>query len=1016
MSPEEAKELKPLNTAALKVLTEDDSEDAIVYINELLKTSDKASNNQNFWFPTPNDPGDPSTHTPIQSRILREIKELEEIQKLNPTNSDEEREAFLKNFKWDDTQLSADDQKNIEEILLEFNDSFARHRLDIGINHDSKINLTPKTDEPIDSQSLPCPINLKEDLTVELALMHYFGIITTLPFSKYASPIFAQRKPNGRLRLLVDLRKINNLISEDYINNNHPVSTLTDAAQHLAGKKLFCKLDCSQAYHVLQMADQKSVQLLAFNFASRTFAYLRLAQGLSRSLSSFSSFMREYLDKAIKADKCAQYVDDIGIATNTPEELKNNLREVFQCIRAAGLRLTMAKCQFGAKEVEFLGRTISPSAVAPHHKIQKYLQTLKFPRTKKGLQRYIGFVNYYRNYIPRLSAKIAPFHELIKSDKPAKIDQELISNFEAINKSLDNACGLWLKQPLPNRQYVLMTDANFKNAGYALMTEEDPEQKITSTKKTYASVAFGSKTFSPSQLKMSIYAEEFLAIYFAFMEYSHILWGSTKPIIVLTENKSVTRFFQTKIIPPSLWNAGDFVLQFHFKIAHVPGRMNTAADFLSRLDISPKEKVLLQIREDIQTTRIQVNIQSSDIHEEAQFYFLPEDDSETEEDIWERKQRARKKIYSPQEQQTDPPAATNETNSQTENLPLVCNNIQDPEQEQRRQLHSDTSFPRSLRPHQDEDPVLRNLKLRMLTEPYDTQLLNDNPRAAKYLTQEDRIIIKDGLLYRQYFGDNGKVKYLQVLLPQQLVDEFIQHHHGKYGKHPGIAKTIQQCREKYYFPGLAAKKAKHISLCRECTQTKRTPNSSITPPLIDMSQLALGPEDALQMDIVPFDDPSGGYNVVITAMDVFSRYLFAYSVTRIDTRTVTRVLIDIITRHSYLPTTIITDKVSQFVAESMQQITTALGIQLRHATTKHAQTIGILERTHASLKESLKIMTGERRTMWHQFLPMAVLNYITSYHTSLGCEPSRVFHGRVPYNVLDLKYGLKTQKSCPNQQ
>ena len=103
------------------------------------------------------------------------------------------------------------------------------------------------------------------------------------------------------------------------------------------------------------------------------------------------------------------------------------------------------------------------------------------------------------------------------------------------------------------------------------------------------------------------------------------------------DNKSVTTFFQTKKIPPSLRNACDFVLQFHFKIAHVPGRMNTAADFLSRLDISPKEKVLLQIREDIQTTPIQVNIQSSDIHEEDQCYFLPEDDSETEEDISERK-------------------------------------------------------------------------------------------------------------------------------------------------------------------------------------------------------------------------------------------------------------------------------------------------------------------------------------------------------------------------------------------
>ena len=220
------------------------------------------------------------------------------------------------------------------------------------------------------------------------------------------------------------------------------------------------------------MADKKSVELLAFNFASRTFAYLRLAQGLSRSLSSFSSFMREYLDRVIKADKCAQYVDDIGIATHNAEELKINPREVFQCVREAGLRLTMAKCRFGAKGVQFLGRTVSPEGIAPQdQKIRNYLQKLTFPKTKKGLKRYIGFVNYYRNYIPRLSEKIAPFHDLIKAEKPIKITNEILDSFTSINKSLDNACCLWLKQPMPNRQYVLMTDANFKNAGYALMIE-----------------------------------------------------------------------------------------------------------------------------------------------------------------------------------------------------------------------------------------------------------------------------------------------------------------------------------------------------------------------------------------------------------------------------------------------------------------------------------------------------------------------------------------------------------------
>ena len=77
------------------------------------------------------------------------------------------------------------------------------------------------------------------------------------------------------------------------------------------------------------MADQQSIELLAFNFASRTFAYRRLAQGLSRSLSAFSSFIREYFDPVIKADQCAQCFDDIGITANTPEQLIKNLRAVF---------------------------------------------------------------------------------------------------------------------------------------------------------------------------------------------------------------------------------------------------------------------------------------------------------------------------------------------------------------------------------------------------------------------------------------------------------------------------------------------------------------------------------------------------------------------------------------------------------------------------------------------------------------------------------------------------------------
>ena len=110
-------------------------------------------------------------------------------------------------------------------------------------------------------------------------------------------------------------------------------------------------------------------------------------------------------------------------------------------------------------------------------------------------------------------------------------------------------------------------------------------------------------------------------------------------MIILTDNKSVTQFLQTKIIPPSLWNACDYVIQFNFTIARIIGKNNTAANYLSRLEISPKEKPILRIREDNQTTPIELHVQSAGVTEEEQIYFT-EDDDETEEEIWQRKKQA----------------------------------------------------------------------------------------------------------------------------------------------------------------------------------------------------------------------------------------------------------------------------------------------------------------------------------------------------------------------------------------
>ena len=496
VTPEQWKFIKPVDMAILSMIPKGDP-DLVTYLTELRRTNKLDQHNNTFWFPITENPGNTEDHTPIQTRILTELRELQKREKPNPKDNIESRTDFLKRFDWTDTLITETEKQAVEDILVEYHDIFARHRMDIGMNTELKVKLTPKDDKAVYSQNLPMPIHLKKDLIVELALMHKYGIITVLPFSKHASPIFAQRKPNGKLRLLVDLRKINTLIAGDYTNNNHPVSTLSNAAQHLAGKSLFCKLDCSQAYHCLQMVDQRSVEMLAFSFASRTFAYRRLAQGLSRSV-----FMRDYLDPVVKADQCAQYVDDIGLAANNATDVTRNIREVFKCIRSAGLKLTIEKCHSGVRQVEFLGRTISSEGVLPQsHKIQNFLNKLRFTKSKKALQRYLGFVNFCGNFIPTMAEKLSPFYKLLKAEVPINITSELKETFDSVNKALSDACQLALKQPIPGKQLVLMTVATFRSAGYALMTEDNPDQKIQSKGKRLHQSSLDQKSFPLHSLR-----------------------------------------------------------------------------------------------------------------------------------------------------------------------------------------------------------------------------------------------------------------------------------------------------------------------------------------------------------------------------------------------------------------------------------------------------------------------------------------------------------------------------------
>ena len=146
VTPEQSKHLKPADMGVLSMVPQGDP-DLTAYLHELLRTNKPEQQTNTFWFQTPENPGKPEEHNSIQTRILKEVNELRDKEKLNPQESTESRNKFLKQSDWTDTLLTETKKQAIEDILVYYHDSFAKHKMDIGMNTEIKVILTPKVDK-----------------------------------------------------------------------------------------------------------------------------------------------------------------------------------------------------------------------------------------------------------------------------------------------------------------------------------------------------------------------------------------------------------------------------------------------------------------------------------------------------------------------------------------------------------------------------------------------------------------------------------------------------------------------------------------------------------------------------------------------------------------------------------------------------------------------------------------------------------------------------------------------------
>ena len=215
-----------------------------------------------------------------------------------------------------------------------------------------------------------------------------------------------------------------------------------------------------------------------------------------------------------------------------------------------------------------------------------------------------------------------------------------------------------------------------------------------------------------------------------------------------------------------------------------------------------------KIREDVQTVPIEMNVLSAGVSQEEQIFYTNDDD-ETEEQFWARKEAIRK---NPAIQE---PAVT---------IQAFSTNLI------RQQLEIQVRLRKTNQViiEQSKDAVLQQLKAKFLHEEYSENVLQQDARYRNSANNLERIIVKRYIQTRQNFDETGNVKYHQILLPQNLLQELLQSLHGTAYKHPGISKVLQEIRQRYYYPSMAKYVKKWVEGCEQCAKDKQCNNHART--------------------------------------------------------------------------------------------------------------------------------------------------------------------------------------------